>query len=80
MRTIVFALEEPSAQEMLRGILPKLLPSDMAPRFMVFKGKSDLEKRLPVYLRNWKIPCIKFVVIQTGSGFSRLSRGEDQTS
>jgi len=64
MKTIVFCLEEPSAKEMLTGLLPKLLPSDTAPRFIVFKGKSDLEKKLPIYLRNWKIPNVRFLVIR----------------
>jgi len=64
MRTIVFCLEEPSAKEMLTGLLPRLLPDDTLSRFIVFEGKSDLEKRLPIYLRNWKTPNVRFVVIR----------------
>ncbi len=55
MRTLVFFLEEPSAKEMLQGILPKLLP-DMTLRFIVFEGKQDLEKQLIRKMRLWNKP------------------------
>ncbi len=29
MKTIVFFLEEPSAREMLEGVLPRILPEDI---------------------------------------------------
>jgi len=64
MTEIVFFLEEPSAREMLRGILPKLLPEHIIPRFVVFKGKQDLEKRLPRRLRAWQHPDALFVVMR----------------
>ena len=46
MMTLVFFLEEPSAQEMLKGILPKILPENIQPRFVIFDGKQDLERQL----------------------------------
>ena len=55
MSHLVFFLEEPSAREMLRGILPKILPADISTQFVVFSGKQDLEKRLPVRLRAWRL-------------------------
>ena len=41
MNTLVFLLEEPSAKEMLKGILPRLLPEHIQPQFIVFEGKQD---------------------------------------
>jgi len=64
MTEIVFFLEEPSAREMLLGILPKLLPEHISPRFVVFKGKQDLEKRLPIRLRAWQHPNTLFIVMR----------------
>ncbi len=64
MITLVFCLEEPSAKEMLRGLLPKLLPDDVTPRFVVFKGKQDLEKQLVKRLRGWRKPNSRFIVMR----------------
>lgn len=46
MKTMVFFLEEPSAKEMLAGVLPRILPDDIQIRYLVFRGKQDLEKNL----------------------------------
>lgn len=64
MRTIAFFLEEPSAKEMLQGVLPRLLPEDVAVRYLVFQGKQDLEKNLLKKLRGWRKPESTFVVIR----------------
>ena len=64
MKRIVFLLEEPSAEEMLKGILPKLLQDDTYPEFKVFEGKQDLEKRLPRILKAWRAPHCCFVIIR----------------
>ena len=64
MRTLVFFLEEPSAREMLKGLLPRLLPPDVEPRFVVFEGKQDLEKQLVKKLRGWLQPDSLFVVLR----------------
>jgi len=56
MRHLVFFLEEPSAREMLRGVLPRILSDDINMQFVVFEGKQDLEKRLPIRLRAWQQP------------------------
>lgn len=55
-KTIVFFLEEPSAREMLEGLLPRILPPDTMPRYIVFQGKKDLEKNLVKRLRSWLLP------------------------
>lgn len=64
MKRLIFLLEEPSAEEMLKGILPKVLPSDIHPEFKIFEGKQDLEKGLPRTLKAWRIPHCAFVVIR----------------
>lgn len=64
MKTIVFFLEEPSAREMLEGVLPRLLPPDITPRYLVFQGKQDLERNLVKKLRGWKMPRSVFVVMR----------------
>jgi len=64
MTTLVFLLEERSAEEMLKGILPHLLPEDIVLRYLVFEGKQDLDKRLERRVRGWVAPNAHFVVIR----------------
>ena len=64
MTTLVFFLEEPSAKEMLRGVLPKILPEYITPRFIVFEGKQDLEKQLVRKLRLWRQPDSRFIILR----------------
>lgn len=63
MRTLVFFLEEPSAREMLEGLVPRILPPNVLPQFIVFEGKHDLEKRLGKRLRGWLKPDSFFMVL-----------------
>ena len=64
MKRLVFLLEEPSAKEMLKAILPRVLPGDIYPEFKVFEGKQDLEKGLTRTLKAWRIPNCAFIVIR----------------
>ncbi|MCR4317419.1 MAG: DUF4276 family protein [Planctomycetes bacterium] len=64
MTTLVFFLEEQSAKEMLNGILPKIFPNGYDASFLVFEGKQDLEKRLPIILRGWKRPNCRFLILR----------------
>lgn len=64
MTQLVLFLEEPSAREMLAGLLPRLLPPGIAFRSVVFEGKQDLENRLPGKLRGWQAPDTLFVVLR----------------
>jgi hypothetical protein len=64
MKTLVFFLEEPSAKEMLEGVLPRIIPTDVQVRFLVFQGKQDLEKNLKRKLSGWRKPNSVFVVIR----------------
>ena len=63
MTQLVFCLEEPSAREMLKGLLPKLLPEGFEVLYLVFEGKRDLERRLPRRLRAWQRPDARFIVL-----------------
>jgi len=42
MKYLVCLLEEPSAREMLKEILPKILPDEIDVKYLVFEGKQDL--------------------------------------
>jgi hypothetical protein len=64
MTALVFFLEEPSAAEMLKGLLPRILPEEISVEYRPFEGKQDLEKRLPKLLRAWRRPDCRFVVIR----------------
>lgn len=64
MSEIVFFLEEPSAEAMLRGLLPKILPDDLVRRYVVFEGKQDLEKQMVRRMRGYRVPGARFVVLR----------------
>jgi len=64
MKTLVFFLKEPSAKEMLAGVLPRILPENTQIRYFVFRGKQDLEKNLKRKLRGWRLPDSVFVVMR----------------
>lgn len=64
MKQVVFLLEEPSAKAMLEVVADKIFGSDIAIKFIVFEGKQDLEKRIELKLRGWKIPDTYFIVMR----------------
>lgn len=64
MKEIVFLLEEPSAAAMLEGLLPKIIPADVFPRYITFEGKQDLERQLVRRLRGYQNPHALFVVMR----------------
>jgi hypothetical protein len=65
MINLVFFLEEPSAQALLEGLLPRFLPMDRVMlRFVVFEGKQDLEKQLVRRMRHWRAPNSHFIVLR----------------
>jgi hypothetical protein len=61
---LVIFVEEPSAREMLNGLLPRLLPHGVGFRCIVFERKQDLERQLPKRLRGWRDPNARFVVLR----------------
>ena len=64
MKHLVFLLEEASAKAMLEGLLPRMLPPNVFPKYIVFEGKSDLEKQLERRLKGWLSPDSLFVVLR----------------
>lgn len=64
MILIVFLLEEPSARDLLEGLLPKLLPTTIEVRYIIFEGKQDLEKNMARRIRGWLTPNTHFVVLR----------------
>lgn len=61
---LVFFLEEPSAQDFLQAVLPRVLPQHITPHFLVFEGKQDLEKRLVPRMKRWLRPNSHFIVMR----------------
>ena len=51
---IEFFLEEPSAEETLKAILPKMLSNDITFDFLVFQGKDDLLNNLSARLNGYR--------------------------
>ncbi len=64
MKTLVCLLEEPSAKEMLKVVLPKILPGKTDLKFIVFDGKQDLEKQIERKLMGWLTPHSLFLVMR----------------
>lgn len=64
MNEVVFLLEEPSAQDLLEGLVPRLIPGHWSVRYIPFQGKQDLEKRLVNFLRAWRNREARFVVMR----------------
>ncbi|MBZ4201940.1 MAG: DUF4276 family protein [Methylovulum sp.] len=64
MNYLVFLLEELSAAEMLKGVLPKILPEGINVKYVVFEGKQDLEKQLERRLKGWQQPNSAFLVMR----------------
>lgn len=56
MKNFACLLEEPSAKELSRIILPKILPKDYSIKYIVFEGKQDLERSLVKRLHGWRLP------------------------
>lgn len=64
MRELVFLLEEESAKAMLESLLPRILHSDIRPRYIPFEGKQDLERQMVKRLRGYVNPHARFVVLR----------------
>jgi hypothetical protein len=64
MTQLVFLLEEASIAEVLKVIVPDLVPKCTDCRFISHEGKSDLEKSIPRKLKAWRTPGVRFVVVR----------------
>lgn len=61
---IVFLLEEPSSKIVLEKILPQIIPSGIEYQLISHQGKSDLKKSIPIKLRGWNEPDVRFLILQ----------------
>ena len=63
MKNIVFILEERSAEELLKGLLPRLSIPEVHFEYIVCEGKQDLEKQVAKLLNGWQTPNSAFIVL-----------------
>jgi len=66
MITLVFFLEEASAEALLEVLMPRMVvqKENIFVWYIVFEGKQDLEKKLARKLRGWRLPGSKFIVLR----------------
>ncbi|NML18372.1 DUF4276 family protein [Azohydromonas caseinilytica] len=67
MGRIIFLVEEPSMKILLDELLPRLIPGWVVNQhFQCVKheGKSDLDRSIPIKLRAWKEPGVRFVIVR----------------
>lgn len=64
IENIVFFLEELSAKEMLKIIVPKIIPHSIEPFYFSFEGKQDLEKNIKIKIQGWRRPNTFFLVMR----------------
>jgi hypothetical protein len=64
MKTILFLLEEPSAKDLLQGLLPKIATAGVTFEFLVFEGKQDLERNVARKIAGWQRPATSFVILR----------------
>jgi hypothetical protein len=64
IRHLVCLLEEPSAKEMLEGILPRFIDDYITVKYIVFEGKQDLERNIEKRLKFWQQPNSCFLVMR----------------
>lgn len=64
MSTLVMLLEERSMEELLKILLPRILPYGWDIRFIVFAGKQDLERNVTLKMRSWKLPDSAFLIVR----------------
>ncbi len=65
---LVCLLEERSAEEMLKAIFSQLLSEDIEVKYIVFEGKSDLEKNVERKLKGWQLPNSVFLIMRDKDG------------
>ena len=60
---LAFFVEGQSEKEMLKGLLPRLLPEWVEVKYVVFEGKQDLKSHMKQKLNRWHTPNTVFVVL-----------------
>ncbi len=74
---MIFLLEERSMADVLRSLLPKLIPGwqeDIDFRLIKHEGKADLEKSIPRKLRGWNVPTTFIIVRDNDGGDCKLHK------
>lgn len=63
---LVFLLEEPSARELIKQVMPRIFPGfcGLSPFYLVFQGKQDLENNIERKIRSWRSPNSVFIVLR----------------
>ncbi|MBI1762757.1 MAG: DUF4276 family protein [Acidobacteria bacterium] len=64
MNELVFLLEEASMREVLKVILPQIVPPEISCVLITHEGKRDLEVSIPRKLRAWQNPGARFVIVR----------------
>ncbi len=64
MKTLVCLLEEPSAKEMLEGVLLRMPLHAIRIKYLVFEGKQDLEKHITQRIKGWGVPNSVFLIMR----------------
>jgi len=57
-------LEDASMTELLRSLLPRILPGHVPFQLITHEGKNNLDASLPRKLRAWRDPDARFVVLR----------------
>jgi len=66
---LVFMVEEPSMRELLKILLPKILPGNFENHIILpHNGKNDLAKSIPIKLRAWQNTYDKFIIVHDQDG------------
>lgn len=63
MSRIVFMVEERSMKVLLDQLLPRLFPG-IAFLCVEHEGKSDLERSIPIKLKAWREPGVRFFILR----------------
>lgn len=62
MKELVILVEEPSMRELLKILLPKIVPDNVTFQVIAFDGKSDLQSSGPRKLQGWQNSEASFIV------------------
>ena len=60
---LVFMLEELSAKYFLEKLLPQIIPSCVTFQCIPHRGKSDLQRSIPIKLKSWLAPNNYFIIL-----------------
>jgi Domain of unknown function (DUF4276) len=64
LKTLVFLVEELSAQEMLKALVPRIVGADIEVVYISFNGKTDLENSVERKLRGFLKPDARFLILR----------------